>query len=423
MTWEQGYRLRHATRTSLVLWAVLSLVAALLCAPAVRWLDRETGWAVFGFSPDGARAVLGALTGSMLTFIVFVLSATLIVVQLASGQLTPRIIAIVFAMPWVKFALGIFTFTYAYTLSALGRVEDRVPDLHVGVAVLLNLICIAVFFLFVQRLSSGLRSTSMMSLVADRGRAVIEQVYPAAYDPTRPEQAADKALPTAPATVVGYGGRPGVVMAFNLGHLVQLARDGGVVVVLIPQVGDSISHGDPLFRVYNGTRPMNPDSLGGCVAVGAERTLEQDPRFVFRILVDIANRALSPAVNDPTTAVLALDRIGNLLLHLGRRRLDEGRAHDRDGNLRVVYGTPDWPDFVMLAVSEIRQYGSGSLQVDRRLRAMLEHLIRELPEARRPPLAEELALLGSAVERGFRDEADRTRAGVADYQGVGGSDT
>jgi uncharacterized membrane protein len=422
VTWERRYRLRHAARTSLVLWAGLSLAAALVCAPAVRWLDRETGWAVFGFSPDGARTVLGALAASMLTFIVFVLSATLIVVQLASGQLTPRIIALVFAMPGVKVTLGLFTFTYAYTLSALGRVEGQVPDLHVGVAVLLNLACIVTFFLFVQRLSSGLRPITMMRLVADRGREVIAQVYPQAYDPKRPETATREALSAAPAEVVPLTGRSGVVMAFGATELVRLARDADVVVELVPQVGDSVAAGDPLFRLYGASRPISPDALRGCVAIGAERTLEQDPRFAFRILVDIANRALSPAVNDPTTAVLALDQITDLLLSLGRRRLDEGVAHDADGKLRLVYGTPDWPDYVILAMSEIRQFGGASLQVDRRLRAMLEHLIEALPEARRPALEEELALLGSAVERGFRDEADRKRAGVGDYQGVGGSD-
>src|SRR5205085_9231278 len=109
MIWERSYRLRLAARTSLVLWAAVALVAALFCAPAVRWLDRETGWAVFRFSADGARAVLGALAGSMLTFIVFVLSATLIVVQLASGQLTPRIIVLVLTTPGVKIALGTLT--------------------------------------------------------------------------------------------------------------------------------------------------------------------------------------------------------------------------------------------------------------------------------------------------------------------------
>src|SRR6187551_2424600 len=95
MTWEKRYRLWHMARTSLVLWAVVALVLAMICAPAARWIDRETGWTIFTYTPDGARAVLGAMVSSMLTFIVFVLSTTLIVVQLASGQLTPRIISLV----------------------------------------------------------------------------------------------------------------------------------------------------------------------------------------------------------------------------------------------------------------------------------------------------------------------------------------
>lgn len=423
MTWEQRYRLAYAARTSLVLWAGLSLAAALVCGPAVRWLDRETGRMVLGYSPEGARVVLAALAGSMLTFIVFVLSATLIVVQLASGQLTPRVISLVLTTPGVKAALGALTFTYAFTLSALGRVEDHVPELNVGLAVVLNLICIVVFFQFVQQLSRGLRPASLLLMVADRGWTVIEQVYPTAYDPKQPEQPATTVLPDTPAKVVEFVGRSGVVMAFSVEHLLGLARGADAVIELVPQVGNSIAPGAPLFRVFGGTRPIDPRALRGCVAVGTERTLEQDPRFVFRILVDIANKALSAAINDPTTAVLALDQLASLLLCLGRRRLDEGVARDPDGNPRVVYGTPDWPDYVMLAVSEIRHFGAGSLQVDRRLRAVLEHLIRELPAERRPPLEEELTLLGRAVERGFRDEADRRRAAVADYQGVGGSES
>jgi uncharacterized membrane protein len=193
------------------------------------------------------------------------------------------------------------------------------------------------------------------------------------------------------------------------------------VIELVPQVGDSITAGDPLFRVFGG-RPISPSKLRGCVAVGIERTLDQDPRFAFRMLVDIANKALSPAINDPTTAVLVLDQIDNLLFWLGSRRFDEGLGRDGDGKLRVVYGTPDWPDYVTLAVSEIRQYGEGSLQVSRRLRALLERLITVLPAARWAPLQQELALLKSAVARKFPDEEDRRRAGIGDYQGVGGSE-
>ncbi len=422
MTWEFGYRLRHMARTSLVLWAVLALVLALVCAPAVRWLDAETDWSVFRYSPDGARAVLGTFVSSMLTFIVFVLSATLIVVQLASGQLTPRIIALVLTTPGVKVALSALTFTYAYTLAALGRVEDRVPHLHVSIAVFLNLTCLIVFFRFVQQLANGLRPASVLQLVADRTERVIEQVYPVRYDPNHPEVSPNE-VPPPSAQVVEFSGRAGVLMAFGATSLHRLAREADATIELIPQVGDSVARGDPLFRISGATREIPYAALRGCVAVGTERTLDQDPRFGFRILVDIGNKALSPAINDPTTAVLVLDQLDNLLLHLGQHRLDEGQVRDRDGKLRVVYGTPDWPDFVALAVTEIRHYGEGSLQVTRRLRAMLEHLIAALPEDRRPPLRAELALLGNAVGRSFQDEEDRKRAAVADYQGIGGSDS
>jgi len=422
MTWEYRYRLMQTARTSLVLWATVSLVAAMICSPLVRWLDRETNLTIFNLTPDGARATLSVLVGSMLTFIVFVLSATLIVVQLASGQFTPRVIALVLATPGVKIALAVLTFTYAYTLSALGRVEAKVPELHVAVAIFLNLFCIIVFFLFVQRLSTGLRPASLMLLVAERAQHVIEQVYPLAYDPQRPEQSTSPGPPTSSSYSVEYHGHSGVILAFSAVHLQRLASDGHAIVELIPQVGDSITNGETLLRVFGGRKSISEKALRGCIAVGSERTLEQDPRFAFRILVDIANKALSPAINDPTTAVLVLDQIDNLLCFLGSRRLDEGVARDADGKVRVVYGTPDWPDYVTLAISEIRQYGEGSMQISRRLNALLEHLIAALPDARRPPLLEEQAMLASAVERKFPDEKDRKRAGIADYQGVGGSE-
>src|SRR5262249_50862251 len=160
---------------------------------------------------------------------------------------TPRVVALVFAAPWLRRTLVVFTFTYAYTLGVLSRVEGRVPDLHVSAAVLLNLVCIIVFFQFVQRLSNGLRSSTMMQLVGDRGRAVIEAVYPTTYDPARPESAPTAALPTTPPQVIEYGGRSGVIMAVGMEALARVAREAGAVVELVPQVGDSVCPGDPLF--------------------------------------------------------------------------------------------------------------------------------------------------------------------------------
>ena len=277
MTWEQRYRLHQTARTSLVLWGVVSLVAALLVAPAVRWLDRETGWKVFDFSPEGARAVLSVLVGSMLTFIVFVLSATLIVVQLASGQWTPRVIRLVLATPGVKIALGILTFAYTYTLAALGRVDARVPDLHVGIAVLLNLACIFVFFLFVQRLSSALRPDSLVQLVAHRAEQVIDEVYPLLFDPKHEEMPRSQVLPALPAEEIEFTGQAGVIMAFSAVDLARVARDVNATIEFIPQVGDFVAAGDMLFRVIGGTKPIPTETLHGYVAVGPERTMEQDP--------------------------------------------------------------------------------------------------------------------------------------------------
>jgi uncharacterized membrane protein len=226
---------------------------------------------------------------------------------------------------------------------------------------------------------------------------------------------------TGPSRVVEYTGRSGTFLAFGAVELVEAARKSDCVIELIPQVGDFVPNGDPLFRIYPADREIDPAALMRMVAFGAERTLEQDPAFAFRIMVDIAARALSPAVNDPTTAVLALDQLHRDLLYLGRRELSSGAATDDSGKVRVVYPTPSWEDFVALATNEIRLFGANSIQVARRLNAMLEHLAGALPEPRQPPLREELAMLQRAVERAFPDERDRKRAHTGDLQGIGHS--
>ena len=251
---------------------------------------------------------------------------------------------------------------------------------------------------------------------------VIESVYPDSFDAAHESgaQSEPRRLPS-PVRIIEHTGASGVVLAFSPADIVEIARQADAVIELIPQVGDFIVKGDPFFRVALEQSTVEDDALRHCVAIGPERTMEQDPRFAFRIMVDIANKALSPGINDPTTAVQALDQLHRLLMYVGKRRLDSGEARDADGKLRLVYDTPDWPDYVLLAVSEIRHYGAGSIQVARRLHAMLEHLIQVLPESRRGPLQQELQLLHKSVERGFLDERDRTMAEVSDKQGVGGS--
>jgi uncharacterized membrane protein len=254
------------------------------------------------------------------------------------------------------------------------------------------------------------------------GRRVFDEVYPSAWSASlseRPPQAREALA--GPSRVIEYGSVSGTFLAFGAAELVEAARRADCVIELAPQVGDFVPRGDPLFRVYPADRDIDSAELMQMVAFGAERTLEQDPAFAFRIMVDIASRALSPAVNDPTTAVLAIDQLHRDLLYLGRRELSSGSATDDSGKMRLVYPTPQWEDFVALATNEIRLFGANSIQVARRLAAMLEHLAGALPEPRRPPLREELAMLERAVERAFPDERDRRRAHMGDLQGIGHS--
>jgi uncharacterized membrane protein len=146
--------------------------------------------------------------------------------------------------------------------------------------------------------------------------------------------------------------------------------------------------------------------LQHAVAIGAERTYEQDPAFAFRIVVDIAAKALSPAINDPTTAVLALDQIHRLLRAVAHRNLETGRVYDGAGKLRLKYRTPDWEDFVLLAITEIRHFGRESLQIVRRMRALLQNLIETVPPQRAVLLRAELETISRGVEVDFRDAED-----------------
>jgi uncharacterized membrane protein len=212
-----------------------------------------------------------------------------------------------------------------------------------------------------------------------------------------------------------------VVVAFDLNRLLRLAAIHQCAIELVPQVGDFVAHGASLFRIHCGGDRIRSRQLRDSIVLGQERTMEQDPAFAFRIIVDIAEKALSPAINDPTTGVLAIDQLQYLLQEVGKRNLSTGVVSDDSGQIRLIYRTPDWEDFVFLAVAEIRQYGGGSVQITRRLRGMLEHLISVLPPERAALLQEQLDLLHAAVEKAFIDPRDRALADVADSQGLGGS--
>jgi uncharacterized membrane protein len=320
----------------------------------------------------------------------------------------------------LKASIGLFVFTFIYGLSVLGRLEDYVIQLPVSLTLLLSVASIGVFLFVVEHISKELRPATVVTRVAQEGVAVIRSVYPLQWGSVSPQPANTLPKETV-CQSIRHEGKPGVVVAFDIKQLLAQAVRNQCIIEMVPQVGDFVATDTTLFRIHGGSRELRYRQLRRAIAFGRERTMEQDPAFAFRIIVDIAEKALSPAINDPTTGVLAIDQVQRLLLEVGKRNLSTGTVSDESGQIRLIFRTPNWQDFVLLAVAEIRQYGASSVQIMRRLRGMLEDLIRELPAKRTPLLQEQLDLLNITVEKQFDDPRDRAQAQIADSQGLGGT--
>jgi uncharacterized membrane protein len=216
----------------------------------------------------------------------------------------------------------------------------------------------------------------------------------------------------------------GVIQAIDIDGLVAWAGARRCAVVLHHPVGNFVPTGATLFEVYGGDAdPQALTALQRMLALGVERTIEHDPAFAIRIMVDIANRALSAAVNDPTTAVQILDHLEETLILIGRTPgLHSGQWAFRDDadRVRLLVPAPRWEDYLSLTMTEIRAYGGGAMQVVRRLRALLESVRAAVRPEYVAAVDEELARLDQVVQQHFGEYADLDRARTADRQGVGG---
>jgi len=419
MNWLQRYRLRLYVRNSLWILPALSIVAALVSVSLLTRYERAVGSRV-QMSVETARIIMSTVAASTFTLVVLLSSALLLAVQLASAQLTPRIIAMVYRNRYQKLAFALFVFIFTFSASLLVRIETSAPRIASYLAAYGFLVALGLFIFLIDNIGKMLRPSSAVTAVAMMGRTVIKSVYPLLLNQEPGAPGIMRAIrDKEPRTLLSAV--DGAILAFDLKGLVSLAERCDSLIELVPEVGQFVAVGDPLFLVYEDGHELPETSLRNSVAKGSERTLEQDPLFAFRILVDIAAKALSPAINDPTTAVLAIDQIHHLLRDVGRRYLGDGREEGPAGQLRLVYRTPNWEDFVQLGTTEIRQYGRDSIQVQRRLRAMLQDLIKTLPARRAPVLQKELALLRTSSRRAFPDLDDQTLAEAGDLQGIGGS--
>jgi len=421
VSWKQRYIIRSYLRSSLWIVPVAAGLAERLFRLIVQTLKPHLGWISTGLGVDGARALTSAVVTLTLSSVVFTFGSLLVAIQVASGQYTPRIIATTLLRDNViRYTVGLFVFTFLFAVRTLNHVETSVPELLVYVVGWLGLICLAAFLFLIDYAARLLRPVSLVKRVGNDGLAVLKSVYPEKLTGAPSAAAPPQDAGPVERTIL-YCGTSGIILAVNVPQLIAKAEKANGVIEFAPQVGDFVGADEPLFLLHGGAKAVDEKTLRDCVIFGSERTLEQDPLFAFRILVDIAIKALSAAINDPTTAVLAIDQLHRLLRSAGQRDLRTDSILNRAGNLRVILRTPDWDDFVHLAFAEIRYYGASNIQIARRLRAMIINLANTLPAERHAALHQELDLLDRMLEKLYVLPEDLALARIPDSQGLGGS--
>jgi uncharacterized membrane protein len=423
--WRVRFAAREWLTRSLVIVPALYIVAALVLGEGVGRIEGQRDLLALGIAQDTALTFLSAVAGGMIAFTGLVVSVALLVVQFAASQYTPRLVAMFRRDPVVKHALGIFVAPAVcalVTMRSIGENQAKaVPSLAISLNFALVIAAILVFFLLVSRLLDLLRPRVLVARLVRLGMAAAADVYPFALGQTPhlplPFEDARERQP------VRHTGPPGVLAALDRGEMVRIAERSGAVVELTRGIGAYVPTGAVLFIVHGDSDDESLAALRRAAVMSQERTTRQDPAFAIRAIVDIGLRALSPAVNDPTTGVNAVDGLESLLLFLAGRDLERGRITDADGRVRLVYPTPDWPALLELALAETRHYGADSPQIARKLRSTLITLHRTAPELRAAEIEEQLSRLDARVTAVYADARDRAAAGVPDAMGLGAPGT
>ena len=377
---------------------------------------------LLGISSSAAQGCLSAAISGMMSLTGVVFALAFIMVQFSAIAYSPRLVRRFISDQTLYHSIGVFSFTFIFAFFALAWIDRNgsgdVPRYSTIVVGVLLVISMFLFVRMIQRVVD-LQIAPVLHSIGEKGREVID----GCFRPLGPEQAEPERKEAQLGTLchtVTYTGQPRAVTRFEIDGLVREARTSGGVIVMECGVGDTLVEGSIVMRVHGATSSFSDQSAMRAVQLRTERTFEQDPKYSIRILVDIAIRALSPAINDPTTAVQAIDQIEDLLRRLIRKDLGPAHIRDSRGDLRVILLLPSWEDYLALAFDEIRQFGANSIQVIRRLRCALSGLVDISPNAARADVTRRyFKQFDLAIEQSPFDRDDKRKAMQEDRQGLG----
>ena len=420
--WSLRLHARETFAHSLVIVPTMYLLAAVLLGIGIPAIDRNgTGGRLLGITSDEAQAILESIAAGMVAFSGLVVSVAVLVVQFGAGQYSPRLVPSFRTDAVIKNALGLFVAPGVYALVAAanlgGSTNDRVGTATVLVALGLMVAALVALFRFIGRLLDLMRPRRIYARLLGAFELAVADVYPqpgAAGIELRP-------LSTAAVTsVLRHRHRNELLIGVDRARLVQAARASEAVIEVTAPIGSPVGDDTPILLIRGGAS-VDPTALRGALTFADGRRIQEDPAFAIRCTVDVAIRALSPAVNDPTSAVEGLDALEAMLTRLGHRPLHSSAIEDDDGQLRLLLPSPDWDELVDLALTEIRRYGADAPQVARRMTALFDRLTDSLPPERHSALVRQRHALEVSLARIYHDAQELAFAGTADGIGIGGA--
>ena len=422
-------------RTSLWFVPAVMTVAAIVAAATVEidrrlLADARTAGLdlAFGGGVEGARGVLGAIAGSIIAVTGTVFSITIVALQLASSQFTPRVLRNFTSDRGNQVVLGVFIGTFTYALLVLRTVrsaaddgEPFVPSLAVGVAIVLALASVGFLIYFIHHTARSIRAAVIIDRATRDTLGLVDELFPEPVG--RPADRPPEAAPAEwPATVAAEAA--GYLQAVDADGLFEVARERGLTLRMEPNVGEFVLPGAALASAWP-AGAVDEEVVGivrDAFITGPERTLQHDVELGLRQLADIAVKALSPGINDPTTATICVDRLAEILVALGNRQLPERARADEDGRARLFAPGSTFERAVELSFDQIRHYGTGDPTVARHLLGTLERLALLIPPDRRPPLARQVQAILNAARDSIGEPTDLRRVEQAGAQAAARTD-
>ena len=403
------------------LWFIPALmtIAAALLAFVMVWIDQnllgqrrpESDW-LFGAGASGAREVLSAIASTTITVTGLVFSITIVALQLASSQFTPRVLRTFTGDRGNQLVLGIFIATFTYALLVLRTVREGandgaiafVPSAAVTVALILTGASVGFLIYYISHAADSIRASVIIDRATQDTLGVVRRQYPEATDDAVNESDVPSGLSSGLTNV--RASRAGFVQDVNEDHLLAVLQSENLALELTVYMGQFVHVGSVIARAWPTDRvdaKALDDHVNGALILGSERTLHADVELGIRQLADIAVKALSPGINDPTTATICIDRLGQVLVEIASRPEQAVVRYGDDGRGTLYRPRLRWETVVRAAFEEIRHYGAGDPMVAQHLSRALRRLIDVVPAGRVPALVDQRGAVIAAARRELSD--------------------